>query len=123
LENASGTETDAITLDETVPASAFTVADNLGPGSTAGANTTISGTASDATSGVASVHVAFKDTNTDLYLDAGVFDSATPVWYPATGTTTWSYDLSDAVLSDGETYEVSSRATDAATNEQSSLTT
>ncbi len=112
-----------IILDKTLPTSAFNVAASIGPTTTAGANTTISGSASDATSNVSAVHLAFKDTNTNQYLSGGTFSSATAVWYAATGTAIWTYDLADAALSNGVTYEVSSRATDGATNLQSTFAT
>lgn len=121
--NTSTTATDSITLDQTLPASTFTVADTLGPDSTPGTYTTVSGTASDATSGVSAVQIAFRNTANNKYLDGAEFDSDSPVWYLTTGTTTWAYDLDDALLAEGVTYEISSRATDGATNEQTPIST
>lgn len=73
----------------------------------------VSGSASDAVSGVASVEVLLRD-GTGRYYDGSVWQS-TPTWLHASGTTNWTYAIPD--LPQGA-YTVQSRATDLAGNVQ-----
>src|SRR5690606_23657286 len=108
LENESGIETDTITLDRAAPESEPTIAATVGPLSTDGANTDFIGTASDATSGVASVQISIKedgDGNKCLNAGATAFDAVCPIWHDAVGTTAWTLTLADSLFADGLSYE------------------
>ncbi|MCD6554886.1 MAG: Ig-like domain repeat protein, partial [Anaerolineae bacterium] len=98
-----------ITLDFTQPDSDIDTAGTYGPVSWPGH---IAGTASDDTSGVSSVHITLQRASDSYYWNGGAW-VASPVWLIATGTAAWTYDF---VPEDGESYNVQSRATDAAGN-------
>jgi hypothetical protein len=117
---SSTTSTDDISLDTVLPTSSPSVAAVLDVDSTAGANTTLSGAASDADSGVASVSLSIQQGSGNC-LNTGktAFDTTCPNWVAATGTTSWTLSVADALFG-AATYTISSRATDNAANEQSS---
>jgi hypothetical protein len=116
--NWVGTESDAsgtVTVDTTAPTGSLTypAASTLYGANWSGA---LSGTASDATSGVATVDVAVKDTTSGLWFDGSSFAAPSEDFLPASGTTSWSYDLTAGELISGDSYSVVEQATDNATN-------
>jgi hypothetical protein len=100
-------------FDTTAPASTPTTSGFQ----TAATYSTIQGTASDATSGVIGVMITIRWVNANLFWNGAAFVAA-PVFLPAAGTTAWSYAFAPQA---GQTYELQSRATDAAGNVQSLL--
>ena len=110
---------------ETTLGSATFLFDTIAPASTpttsgfqtAATYTTIQGTASDATSGVVGVMITIRWVNANLYWNGAAFVAA-PVFLPAGGSTSWNYAFAPQ---SGQTYEIQSRATDAAGNVQSTL--
>ncbi len=120
--NVSSTATDSIIYDNVLPTSTITTSGTLGPETDTGLTSTLIGTASDATSGVASVSISIQE-GTGNCLNAGqtAFDTACPVWHSVTGTTSWTIDINDSLFVDGTTYNLSSRATDTAGNVQTSF--
>ena len=119
-----GTESDlsdAVTTlnDTTPPSSSITFPAEAGAyngaGWTAGCVTPaaddICGSASDAGSGVQTVEVSVR-LGSGNYWGGSAFDSGSEVWFPADGTTAWSFGFPSAnYLADGE-YTIRSRATD-----------
>ena len=83
------------------------------------AATAITGTAADTNSGLSLVETSILR-STDSYYWTGSDWSATEQWLSLTGTSTWNYAISSANLTDGATYTVRSRGTDAVGNVQSS---
>lgn len=77
----------------------------------------VQGTASDDYSGVARVDITLYDTDAGLYWN-GTSWVAGETWLLAAGTTNWTYALVDSALTDGNTYNLESRATDSAGNVQ-----
>ncbi len=106
---ATSDESSGIVIDLTVPDSAVTTGGAYGPVSWSGA---IEGTASDATSGVALVHITLQRASNGQYWNGAAW-TATPTWLPAVGGASWSYAFAP---DSGESYTVQSRATDAADN-------
>lgn len=72
----------------------------------------ICGTASDPGGAVAAVAVSMQRASTSLYWNGTSFASATEVFLPATGTTTWSYAMAAASFPADDTYTMRARATD-----------
>jgi hypothetical protein len=101
---------DGVVLDTQRPASSIAVGGSYGPFTWPGE---ISGTATDSTSGVASVSVEIARQDSGEYWN-GLDWQSDPVWLLASGTLTWSYGLANEDLADGVTVQVSSRARDAA---------
>ena len=86
-------------------------------------NGAITGTASDATSGVASVTVAVKDTTTGMWWGGSAFDQSSQTFVPVTtGTTSWSLTFGAGNLTSSHGYSVVAKATDNATNSGTSST-
>jgi predicted GH43/DUF377 family glycosyl hydrolase len=81
---------------------------------------TISGTALDAVSGVASVSVRIKNETDNTWWNGTDWTGSESSWLSATGTDTWSYNFASANMSNGKTYVVYSKATDNANNSQTS---
>jgi len=80
---------------------------------------TASGTASDNV-GVAKVELAIYDYNNGLRYNGSsgqwqLWYGGSYIWFPATGTTSWSYNFGTA-LTNGHQYELVSRATDTSGN-------
>ncbi|OQY15000.1 MAG: hypothetical protein B6I33_01660, partial [Propionibacterium sp. 4572_24] len=98
-----------ITLDYVRPDSAIDTAGTYGPASWPGH---IAGTADDETSGVGAVDITLQRASDGLYWNGGAWAGAMQ-WLATTGTTAWTYDFAPQ---DGESYNVQSRATDAAGN-------
>ncbi|MBI2932312.1 MAG: fibronectin type III domain-containing protein, partial [Planctomycetes bacterium] len=110
---------------ETVPASTTWTYDATEPDSaavTSGAQTSatysgaISGSASDATSGVTSVSLTIQRASDGWYWTGAGWGGST--WLLAGGTVAWSYSFAPANL---ETYTVQTRATDGAGNPEAAL--
>jgi hypothetical protein len=102
------------TYDITAPASAVTTTGCLNP-----LGGLIQGSASDASSGVASVQVTLQRASDRLYY-SGFSWGPTTVWITASGTTVWSLGFIPPVET---VYTVTSRATDRCGNVQSVLGT
>ncbi|MFH1784085.1 MAG: DUF2341 domain-containing protein [bacterium] len=96
--------------DGTPPSSTISVPVN---GNNYSSFTTISGTASDDISGVASVAVSIQKVSDSTYWDGDSWEVA-QTWLAATGTTSWTYTYTPDT--DDENYTVQSRATDNASN-------
>lgn len=108
--------------DVTRPSSALTTSGSLNPDSTVGSTTVISGTGSDAATGVSSTVISIQEgTGSCFDQSASDFTAACPNWLSVSGTTSWTYTLDDSDLIKGQTYSVSTKATDLAGNEQTSL--
>ncbi len=118
--NNSSTVTDTITLDTTPPTSVSNIPSTLGPLSTPGNTTILSGTASDSLSGVAGISLSIRDGNS-FYLksNGSAFDSVSPVWLNASGLESWAYTLNDGILTNGMTYQISIKGTDNLGNTES----
>ena len=71
------------------------------------------GTASDPQGNVAAVAVSIQRISTSLYWNGTGFTSATEVFLPATGTSSWSYAVPAASFPAEGSYAISARATDA----------
>src|SRR5262249_27973665 len=77
----------------------------------------ITGTASDGSSGVQQVMVSILQASTGLYWDGQAFASDSPVFLPATGTTDWSFSFPASIFpSTVDDYLIESQATDLAGN-------
>jgi cell division septation protein DedD len=76
----------------------------------------ISGTASDFTSGVQSVAVSIQRATGGNYWDGSAFVSASEVFHAASGTTSWSLAFAAANFPAGGTYGVRVQVTDVAGN-------
>ncbi len=114
----------AFTRDVTRPSSTLTTSGSLNPNSTAGSTTVISGTASDAATGVASLVISIQEGSGSCFDQAASdFTASCPNWLSVSGTTSWTYTFDDSDLIKGQTYSVSTKATDLAGNEQTSLGT
>ena len=92
------------------------IVDTVAPGATidaiaacVGTLAQVSGTASDATSGVNQVEVRIQRASGNQYWNGTVWQ-ANEVWNLVTGTTTWSYNHPG--LANNETYTLKARATD-----------
>ncbi len=106
---------DGAAMTETSPSYLIRV-DSTPPSSSVGTSgwfktlSVITGTASDATSGVARVDILIRRADTLQYYTGSGWGS-TPVWLLAAGTTDWSYSFAPT---ETVTYTVSARATDIA---------
>ncbi|GAB4506088.1 MAG: hypothetical protein Kow00123_02260 [Anaerolineales bacterium] len=115
---------DGAAMTETSPAYPLAV-DSTAPSSLVLTNgwfktlSVITGTASDATSGVARVDVLIQRGDNGQYYNGSGWQT-NPLWLLATGTTNWSYPFAPT---ETVTYTVSSRATDQAGLVQSALGT
>ena len=117
------------TIDNTLPVSTITAICSVGGNgcTTAGQGATpqesykvqtISGTASDVGSGLNTVNISIKDTNTNKWYGGSLFNSDTENYILVTGTTTWTYDMSLIALTMGDTYLVHVKPIDVAGNSQ-----
>ncbi|MFZ2777675.1 MAG: fibronectin type III domain-containing protein, partial [Candidatus Moraniibacteriota bacterium] len=109
----------SFTYDNTAPTTAVTITD--AQYNTAGWNSTstINGTASDATSGVTLTEITImrQDGSPNHWWNGTDWNATSETWLAVTtGTAAWYYTLSEANLTDGKTYTVKARATDAAGN-------
>ena len=108
--------------DVTLPASAVTTSGAITQDTTAGSTTNISGTASDAGTGLASVYVSIQEGSGSCFDSAAHdFTTACPSWLSVTGISSWTKTLDDSDLLKGQTYTVSSKAIDLAGNAQTSF--
>ena len=76
----------------------------------------ICGTATDATSGVATVEISVQRASTGLYLTGTTFSAASQTWGTATGTTSWSYAIAATTFPADGSYTVFVRAADTVGN-------
>ncbi|RLC78029.1 MAG: hypothetical protein DRJ03_15975, partial [Chloroflexi bacterium] len=85
----------------------------------------IDGAASDDYSEVDFVHITICDTNVHLCWDGDSWESESggPYWLLTSGTTNWTYALADSELTDSHNYDLQSRATDHASNPETSVGT
>ena len=104
-----------ITLDLSQPNSVIGTA---GPYGLLTWPSSITGTATDSTSGVGVVHITLQRSFDGAYWNGATWGGM-PVWLLTTGTTTWAYYSFEPT--DGESYNVQSRATDAAGNVEVTL--
>lgn len=112
----------SFTRDVTRPTSAVSTSGAITINSTAGTSTILSGSASDATAGLTSVVISIQEGAGSCFDPAQHdFSEACPNWLSATSLSSWSYTLDDSDLIKGQTYTVSSKATDQAGNEQTSF--
>jgi len=102
-------------VDTTPPSVSITFPANNGSYNAAGWAGSLAGSASDATTGVASVSLTVRQGSGNYYDGTG-FTSAVPVSLPASGTTGWSYALAASRLTDGQSYTITATATDGAGN-------
>jgi hypothetical protein len=72
----------------------------------------ICGTAADPGGGVASVAVSIQRASTLLYWNGTSFSSATEVYLPAVGTTSWSFAMASAGFPADDGYTIHARVTD-----------
>ena len=109
-------------FDRTAPAATVTFAANGGKynasGWSAGCTSAICGTATDATSGVASTQVSIQQASTSKYWDPNTtsFSSASEVKVTASGTTSWSLAFPVSNFPTDGSYTVRGYAVDAAGN-------
>ncbi|MCX6123933.1 MAG: hypothetical protein NTV34_04180, partial [Proteobacteria bacterium] len=88
---------------------------SISPATTVGPTTIISGTATDATSGISSVSISIQEGSGNCFsVASNDFTVACPAWIAATGTTSWTYTITDNVLLNGSTYNIETRAIDLA---------
>ncbi len=109
--NAGSATTLTFTNDSSAPASLYTFPAAGGNYNTGGWSGSITGTASDGGSGLATVQVAIQQ-GAGNYYDGSSFANAGITWLSATGTSSWSYAIAAAKLTSGNTYTISVRATD-----------
>jgi hypothetical protein len=123
--NTGGALSPTFKYDATNPSSALTFPTSSGPFNTAGWNvgcsSSICGTASDATSGVASVKVSIQQ-GSGNYWNGSSFGSASEVKITATSTTSWTLAFPASNFPADGSYTVRVYATDNAANTQSSAT-
>ncbi len=110
-----------VTVDTTAPTVSIT---SPVTGTTYGTNWTgaITGSASDATSGVSSIGVAVKNTTTGKWWNGTAFSATSQTNVAATGTTSWSLALAASNLVSTDAYTVIAQATDSAGNVGTSST-
>jgi DNA-binding protein Fis len=105
----------AVTYDKTPPAPTVSITNTYYTDSTWVNASTIAGTATDA-SEVSSVEISIKkNAYTNTYWTGSAWITS-ETWLAATGTTSWTYTLSNDNLEDGYTYVITARATDSAGN-------
>jgi len=112
-----GVDNSAPTVAITFPTSAYSGGWLSGCGTSSTAD--ICGTASDTSSGVATVQVSLRQTFAPgLYWDPATssFSSASEVLMPATGTTAWSLAAASAWFTTSTSYTIRAVATDSASN-------
>jgi len=101
-------------IDMTNPTISFSPAAYFGPNTTAGVNTTFSGTAADMpanNTGVASVEVSLQKSGSGCW-NGTDFTGACPTYTNATGTTSWSWTIADSAFTHGSAYIFSVRSKD-----------
>jgi len=99
------------TLDNTAPTSSVTTPANAGWIQSVPA---IDGSASDAESGLQLVEIRIMRSDSK-YWSGSIWDTP-ETWFPATGTTSWSFNASGVGFVTGYTYTIVSRAKDNASN-------
>ncbi len=114
--NVSTVGAGAFEYDTTPPISAVTTAGVFESGGWTGS---VIGTDSDTFSGVASVALAIQRNGDSDYWNGTTWQTSSAMVPADLGSGVWSYALAEASLTAGETYTVTSSATDAAGNVQS----
>lgn len=119
--NVEGTYgTDSFSYDTTAPSSIPTMNNFYTSGNWTGS---VSGTASDDTSQVSSVQVKVQRSSDSYYWTGSTWQITDPGWQAvSSGTTSWTYTLASANLTNAVAYTVTSRATDGAGNIESTGT-
>ena len=112
------TSTITFTYDSTSPTSTITAPANS---STVSSLSTLSGAITEATSGINTFAIKVTDATDNTYLQSSDTFTATDTFItPTTQTaTTWSHDVSSVTFQAGHTYQITTQATDNATNTQS----
>ena len=117
----------AFTVDTVNPSSTVSTSGTLTITSTSGSTTTVDGTTSDPSpsSTVSSVVVSIDDGSGNcLNNSKTAWNAACPNWISAaTGSSTWSVSVDDAMFLKGASYTVSVKATDTAGNQEPAATT
>ena len=114
--NVGAGSTAAFTYDANAPTSTITFPVNDAYYKESAWTGTIAGTANDGTgSGVTQVDVSIRQ-GAGNYWDGTAFDSATEVFFTATGTTSWTWAFAAADFPADGAYTVHARATDMAGN-------
>ena len=88
----------------------------------AGWTGTLTGTASDADAGVGTVKIAIHDNTANTDYDGSSFGAGGQQYLTATGTTSWSYALAAAKLTDGHNYTITVETIDNVGNTDTSAT-
>ena len=116
VNNMSGSSTSVpVTVDNTAPAVSISFPVNGGT-YTSSTWMTITGTASDAASGISSTAVAVENNTTGKWWGGSSFNLSSADYLAASGTTNWSYALAASNLTLGDSYSVTGQATDGAGN-------
>ncbi len=108
--NESGEASDSFIYDTTAPVVMITNVSDF-----VNSLSSITGTASNATSGVALVQIRISDASTNRYWDGDSWEYA-ETWLNASGTTSWSYNTSGMSWGEGHSYTASAKASDNAGN-------
>ena len=116
---SSAAATNGVIIAAVAPASTVSIDSTTYNATEWDAATAITGTASDANSGLTLVEASVQR-STDSFYWTGSDWSDTEQWISMTGTSTWNYAFSSTNLTGGATYTVRSRGTDAVGNVQSS---
>src|SRR5207302_5060877 len=117
----SSTATSSFVYDTTAPTATISSPTSGTHYNSAGWAGSISGTAADSSSSVATIKRSIqKDGGANSCWDgtnaAGHFTSACPNYVTATGTTSWSATLGNAALVDGSSYAITVETIDNTTN-------
>ncbi len=107
----------SFTVDSAKPVSSV-----LGPVNRSYVNSlpSITGSASDAGSGIAGVQLVIQDMGNALFWDGSAWTAAQK-WLSASGAQAWSFSGNSLVLTHGQSLSIVSRAVDSAGNEQASF--
>ena len=116
---SSAAATNGVIIDAVAPASTVSIDSTTYNATEWDAATAITGTASDANSGLTLVETSIQR-STDSFYWTGSDWSDTEQWISMTGTSTWNYPISSTNLTGGATYTVRSRGTDGVGNVESS---
>ncbi len=119
--NSPAATTLTFTNDSTAPASAYTSPAAGGNYNAAAWSGSITGTAADGGSGLATVRVALREGSGNYY-DGSTFANPGITWLTPAGTASWSYPIAAAKLTSGSVYTISVRAADNVGNVESPIT-
>jgi hypothetical protein len=117
VTNVSGPSTPIpVTVDNTAPTVSITYPTNGAIYTSSSWTGTITGTASDASSGISNTAVAVENTTTGEWWGGSSFNQSGADYLAAAGSTSWSYALAASKLTAGDHYSVVAQATDGAGN-------